>query len=406
MARSLALLAALLLSPARPASAGEFKVGLEVLAESGFAALKGKRVGLITNHTGKDAAGRSNVDLLVAAGVRLEALFAPEHGLDGMAANFQVISSSTLRAGGRDIPVHSLYGGGTAGMRPKPGQLAGLDALVFDIQDVGARFYTYSGLMGMALEEAAGAGVEFVVLDRPNPINGTVVEGPLLRDGFLSRGKIPDLGTSTRHGMTMGELALLHNARVGHPRLTVVRMRGWRRSMWFDRTGFPWTPTSPNMPDLAAATLYPGVACLEFTNLSVGRGTPAPFGWIGAPWLDARALVRRLSRERIPGVAFSVQAWTPAKSAHAGKECRGVRMTVTDREALRSTTLFAHLAAALRDLHPREFELRWLESYYLIGSSRFKELYDAGAPAGEIVRAFEADAREFRAAREPYLLYR
>ena len=411
MRKARALAAALALaaiSGARPlpAPAARVMTGLDVLEAEDFAPLKGKRVGAIVNRTAADAGGRSILELLAAApGVDLVSAFTPEHGL-AAASESSAISSGTIRVGARAIPLYSLYAGGAAGMIPLPYQLAGLDALVFDIQDVGARFYTYPATMAMALEAAKDAGVEFYVLDRPNPIGGDVVEGPLADDlGLVGVEPTAYLPVVTRHGMTVGELALLHNASVKHPRLTVVPMRGWKRAMWYDQTGLPWIPPSPNMPDLAAAALYPGIANLEFSNLSVGRGTPTPFGWIGAPWLDAEGLARTMNASGLAGVTFSAETRTPTKSEYAGVSCRGLRITVTDRLAARPLRVFARLVVALRDRHPKEFNLKWEGSRKLIGLRLFKELYDRGADAGEIERAFDRDAAAFEKSRAPFLLY-
>ncbi|MFI5363080.1 MAG: exo-beta-N-acetylmuramidase NamZ domain-containing protein [Elusimicrobiota bacterium] len=391
-------------APPRPA---RVQTGLDVLEASGFARLKGKRVGVVTNRTGADANGASIVDLLAAApGVTLAAVFTPEHGF-GAASEAAKIASATIRAGGRELPLYSLYGGGAAGMRPQPDQLAGLDALVFDIQDAGARFYTYPATMAMALEAAKEAGIDFVVLDRPNPIGGELVEGPKADDvgltGFEPTSYLPVV---TRHGLTVGELALLHNATVKHPRLTVIKMRGWKRRMWYDETGLPWIAPSPNMPDLAAAGLYPGVASLEFTNLSVGRGTPTPFGWIGAPWLDdAKGLAQVLNASLLEGIEFSAETRTPTKDKYAGQSIPGIRIVVTNRATARPLRAFARLVVALRDRHPQEFDLKWNASRKLIGRKAFKELYDRGADAAEIERLFDQDAAEFEKARAPNLLY-
>jgi uncharacterized protein YbbC (DUF1343 family) len=390
-------------APSRP---GKVLSGLDVLESEGFAPLKGKRVGVITNNTGADARGRKIVDLLAEApGVTLAAVFTPEHGLYA-AAETDKIGNSTLRIGGRTIPLISLYGGGAAGMRPKPADLAGLDALVFDIQDAGARFYTYPATMSMALEAAKEAGVEFMVLDRPDPIGGAIVEGPMADDvGLVGFEPVAYLPVVTRHGMTVGELALLHNATVKHPRLTVVKMRGWKRSMWYDETGLPWIAPSPNMPDLASATLYPGVSNLEFTNLSVGRGTKSPFGWIGAPWLDADGLAKVMNASLLEGVEFSAETRTPTKDKYAGQAIPGLRIVVTDREAARPLKVFARLAVALRDRHPKDFDLKWTSSRKLIGRAAFKDLYDRGADAAEIERLFDLDSAEFEKSRAPFLLY-
>lgn len=393
-------------APTRGSSASGTMSGLDVLVEEGFKSLRGKRVGVITNSTGVDRRGRSVVDLLGnAPGVTLAAIFTPEHGFTA-ASEADRIASDKIRVAGREIPLYSLYSGGLEGMRPKPGQLQGLDVLIFDIQDMGARFYTYLATMAMALEEAKTANVDFMVLDRPNPIRGDVVEGPINDDPTLLRNSIVAyMQVPTRHGMTAGEIARFHNATVGHPHLSVVKMRGWTRSMWFDETGLPWVPPSPNMPDLAAATLYPGIANLEYTNLSVGRGTPTPFGWIGAPWLNAEDLARKMNAAPIEGVEFSAQTYTPAKSVFAGTACPGLRITVTNRDAVRPLQIFAGLAVALRELHPKEFDLKWVDSRKLIGLRSFQELYDQGADAATLRRSFDAGAESFLRAREPFLLY-
>ena len=380
--------------------------GLDVLETQGFKSLKGRRIGVITNNTGADASGHTITQLLAEApGVTLAAVFTPEHGLSG-AIEADKIGNGTLRIGERTIPMISLYGGGAAGMRPKSGDLSGLDVLLFDIQDVGARFYTYDATMAMALEAAKDAGIDFVVLDRPNPIGGTLVEGPLADDvglaGFEPTAYLP---VATRHGMTVGELACLHNATVRYSRLTVVRMRGWKRRMWYDETALPWIPPSPNMPDLAAAALYPGVANLEFTNLSVGRGTKTPFGWIGAPWLDADGLAKVMNAALLEGVKFSAETRTPVKDKYAGRSIPGLSIVVTDREAARPLRVFARLVVALRDRHPRDFDLNWSASRKLIGRREFKDLYDRGAGADEIERLFDRDAAEFERTRAAFLLY-
>ena len=388
-------------APARPA---RVMSGLDVLEAEGFAPLKGKRVGVITNRTGIDARGRSIVDLLAAApGVTLAAVYSSEHGFSATKETAN-IASDRIQAAGRTIPLYSLFVGNV--QRPTPGQLAGIDVLVFDIQDIGARFYTYLATMAMALESAKEAGIEFVVLDRPNPIGGVLVEGPRVDEpGAVGKDPVSYFDVATRHGLTAGEMALLHNATVKHPRLTVVKMRNWKRSMWFDQTGLPWVPPSPNMPDLAAAALYPGVANLEYSNLSVGRGTPAPFGWIGAPWLDANALKERMNQALLEGVDFSAETRTPSKDIYAGQACPGLSIVVTDRDTARPLRVFAELAAALRDLEPNEFKLDWTHTRRLVGRERFFELYTAGATGAEIARLFDADAAEFEKTRAPFLLY-
>lgn len=381
--------------------------GLDVLEAEGFAPLRGKRVGVIANRTAFDAARRPILDLLAdAPGVRLTTVFSPEHGfLTGSEAGAAVArAETTVRES--TVTVVSLYRGGLDGMRPLAQDLKGLDALVFDIQDVGARFYTYPTTMAMALEAAKASGIELFVLDRPDPVGGTAVEGPLPDEpGLLGTSSVAYLPVATRHGMTVGELALLHNATVGHAKLRVVKMRGWKRSLWYDETGLRWIAPSPNMPDLDAAALYPGVANLEFTNLSVGRGTPTPFGWIGAPWLDAVALARVMNAAGLPGVAFSAETRTPSKDKYAGQAVPGLRMTVTDRKAVRPLRVFARLAAALRDRHHGDFDLAWKDSRKLIGLAAFKAWYDSGEPPEALEKLFDAQAAAFARSRAPYLLY-
>lgn len=403
---ALALLAACSGAPRRPPETG-VRTGLDVLVEERFAPLKGKRVGVISNRTGVDRRGRPILELLAAApGVELAAVFSPEHGF---AASVDAdIASDTVRVGGRVLPVYSLYKGGIAGMRPRPEQLRGLDVLVFDIQEVGARFYTYAASMAMALEESKKAGVDFMVLDRPNPIDGETVEGPVLEDLSL-RLVTPTayFPVPVRHGLTLGELARLHNREVGHRGLTVVPMRGWKRSQWYDETGLPWVPPSPNMPDLDAASLYPGIGIFETANLSVGRGTPVPFRWIGAPWMDAEEVVARV-RGQVDGVEFSVQDYTPAKRDkrdYLGELCHGVRITVTDRRVMRPLAVFRHLALALRDVHPGEFKFRWDETKRMTGVEEFRRLWETGAGMDAFVALFDQGPRDFEKVRREVLLY-
>ncbi len=389
----------------RPASASGTMSGLDALVADGFRPLKGKRVGVLTNSTAVDRRGRSIVDLLASAeGVTLTAIFTPEHGYAATSESENVPSGYTNIAG-RDIPLYSLYKGGIKGMRPTPEQLQGLDVLVFDIQDIGARFYTYLATMGMAMEEAKTAGVDFIVLDRPNPIRGDIVEGPLLADANLrfvtptAYYQIP-----IRHGMTAGEVALWHNRTVGHRRLSVVKLRGWKRSQWHDQTGLPWVPPSPNMPNIDAASLYPGIGIFEASNLAVGRGTPIPFRWIGAPWMKAQEIVARL-QGTVEGVEFSVQDFTPSKSVFAGQACRGVKITVTDRDAMRPLVVFRHLALALREENPKEFVWRWDEVKRMVGVDEFRLMWETGASDAAFLGLFDQGPRDFEPSRASVLLY-
>lgn len=388
----------------RSSSSGTMS-GLDVFVSDDFRPLKGKRVGVLTNSTAVDRRGRSIVDLLAAApNVELAAIFTPEHGY-AAASESENIASGRTRVHGKEIPLHSLYSGGIKGMRPKPEQLQGLDVLVFDIQDIGARFYTYLATMAMALEEAKTAGVDFIVLDRPNPIRGDIVEGPILSDASL-RFVTPTayFQVPVRHGLTAGEMALWHNRTVGHPHLTVIALRGWKRDQWHDQTGLPWVPPSPNMPNVEAAALYPGIGIFEASNLAVGRGTPVPFRWIGAPWMKAEEIVSRL-QGTVEGVEFSVQDYTPSKSVFEGQLCRGVRITVTDRDAMRPLAVFRHLALALREHNPKEFEWRWDEVKRMVGVDEFRLLWETGAGDAAFIALFDKGPLDFEASRRSVLLY-
>ena len=393
--------------PGRRAPEGGVRTGLDVLVEEKFSRLKSKRVGVISNRTGVDRRGLPILELIAKArGVTLAAVFSPEHGF--AAAQDTTIASDTVRVAGRVLPVYSLYKGGIAGMRPKPEQLQGLDVLIYDIQDIGARFYTYNATMAMALEESKAAGVTMMVLDRPNPIGGEVVEGPVLED--LELRKVTPTAyfpVPVRPGLTVGEIARLHNKEVGHPDLVVVPLRGWKRSRWADETGLPWVPPSPNMPDLDAASLYPGIGIFESANLSVGRGTPVPFRWIGAPWMDAEKIVARVAGQ-VDGVEFAVQDYTPTKRDkrdYLGELCHGVRITVTDRNVMRPLAVFRHLALALREVHPREFTFRWDETKRMTGVEEFRRLWDTGAGMDAFVALFDKGPQDFEKVRREILLY-
>ncbi len=363
--------------------------GLDVLAAEGFQTLHGKRIGLITNPTGVDHAGRRNIDVMRAGGVDLVALFSPEHGFAGAADQAEVGDATDPSTG---LKVFSLYG---KTLRPTPEMLRGLDALVFDIQDVGARFYTYATTMAYAMEAAAKAGIAFYVLDRPNPITGVHVEGPLLdRDAlsFLSYFPLP-----LRHGMTMGELAKLFNGEnhIG-ANLTVVPMKDWQRGDWFDASDLPWVNPSPNMRSLNAALLYPGVAMLEFSkDYSVGRGTDAPFEQIGADFIRGPELAAYLNRRRIPGVrvyATRLQA------------VEGVRFVITNRDDVDSARLGLEIAAALQKLYPGKMDFE--ANKKLIGSAEVIRALAAGEDPRDIQQKMADGVAAFVKVREKYLIYR
>jgi len=364
--------------------------GIDVLLTDSLHLVRGKRVGLITNQTGVDAAGVPTIDRLARApGVRLVALFAPEHGIRGRAAPGEPVSDSVDAATG--IPIYSLYGASRA---PTAAQLARLDVLVVDLQDVGARPYTYVSTVVLALRAAAAAHRRVVVLDRPDPVGGCVVQGPILDTAFASfMGMLP---VPLRHGLTMGELARFANARllIGAD-LVVVPMRGWRRCDWFDRTGLPWVRPSPNLPDLESVAWYPGTVLFEATNLSVGRGTDAPFRQVGAPWLRADAVVRRM-RARY-GVALEAVRFTPRGSGDGkfeGVEVSGVRLPAADRVHGDPVRVALQLLRTVAALHPGQFRADTL------GLER-----RLGVPLGTAV-AWPGDLGRFLGERAPYLLYR
>jgi uncharacterized protein YbbC (DUF1343 family)/CubicO group peptidase (beta-lactamase class C family) len=370
------------------------RTGLDVLEQNDFKIFQGKRIGLITNQTGVDRLGRRNVDAMRAAGVNVVALFSPEHGLEGV-EDRPNLGDAVDRITG--IKVWSLYG---KTLRPTPEMLRGLDALVFDIQDIGTRFYTYESTMHYALEEAAKAKLPFYVLDRPNPITGTRAEGPMLEPDKLSfTGSFP---LPLRHGMTMGELALLMNAGNGPKAdLHVIEMTGWHREDWFDATGLPWVNPSPNIRNLNEALLYPGIAMLEYsTNYSVGRGTDAPFEQIGADWIRGTDLARRLSELNIPGVRFSPAQFTPGSSNFSGKTITGVRFDVTDREVFSASQLGLAVAATLESLYPKK--IVWDVNRNLIGNSIVIRTLASG---GDPYLAANANLKEFLESRQRFLLY-
>jgi uncharacterized protein YbbC (DUF1343 family) len=378
------------------APASQVRTGIDVLRDEGFARLRGKRIGLVTNASGRARDGTSTVDLLSSApGVTLVALFAPEHGLDAT-GNGKIASGNDARTG---LPVYSLYGDTFA---PSADSLAGLDTLVFDIQDVGTRFFTYGSTMRRAMIAAREHGIGFMVLDRPDPIDGVDVAGPVAipaGGSFVNYHPLP-----VRHGLTVGELATLLNAddHLGVA-LSIVPVQGWRRESYADETGLPWTNPSPNLRSVAEALLYPGVGLLEATNLSVGRGTDAPFERVGAPWIDGATLVGALAGESLPGVAFSPEAFTPQTDRYAGQSCGGVRLVVSDRRRFEPVRTGLAIARALRRLYPRAWEFAKVDRL-LVHPDTMKAL-DSGAPLDAVVDTYRAELAAFMTKRDKYLLY-
>ncbi len=378
---------------------GQVRTGLDVWEEEGFRALQGKRVGLITNQTGIDREGRRNVDRMLAAGVQVSALYSPEHGFAGKEDREGIGNTTDPKTG---IKVWSLFA--DKNRRLTPEMLRGIDALVFDIQDIGARFYTYVSTMAYAMEEAAKAKIPYYVLDRPNPITGVHVEPPVLdRDKVSFVGYFP---LPLRHGMTMGELATLFNAenKIG-AELAVVRMKGWERGDWFDSTGLPWINPSPNIRSLTAALLYPGVALLEYSpNYSVGRGTDAPFEMIGADFIRGPELAAYLNQRWIPGVRFYPVRFQPFESHLAGTEIEGVRITVTNREPFDSARLGLEIAAAIAKLYPGKISPELNRN--LIGNEETLRALATGEDPESVRRQQQDALQTFLQLREKYLLYR
>src|SRR5579863_5580428 len=384
---------------------GEVRAGIDVLEAHGFDLIQGtagkKKIGLLTNQTGVDSQGHRTIDVLAQApGVSLDAIFSPEHGVTGSLDTTDIGDSKDAATG---VPVYSVYGGTDAARRPSVDVLKTLDAVVVDIQDAGVRFYTYETTLGYFLEGAAKAGIEIIVLDRPNPITGSFVQGPIPDPGHESFTNYDSL--PVRHGMTMGELAKLFNSERGiNARLQVVPLEGWMRGDWYDSTGLAWVNPSPNLRSLTEATLYPGVALVEGTNVSVGRGTDTPFELLGAPWINAGALAQYLNARNISGVRFVPVSFTPNASTYAGQKCQGINIILIERNAFDAPALGVELASALHKLYPEQFHMeRMIE--LLVNQST----YDAIAK-GEDPRRIAEDWREalekFQQVRQKYLIYK
>ncbi len=365
----------------------------------------GKRVGIVTNHTAYDRAGRHIVEVFrVVPGVEVTAIFGPEHGIYGLAeAGIKVADEKDDRFG---IPVYSLYG---TTAKPTAEMLKDVDVLVFDIQDIGARFYTYIYTMAYAMEAAAENNKPFVVLDRPNPINGVAVQGNILEKDFATFvGLYP---IPVRHGMTIGELAGMFNGRGWlrngiRANLTVVGMKDWKRSMWYDRTGLKFIKPSPNMPNLKTATVYPGLCLLEGTNISEGRGTNKPFLQFGAPWIDSRRLVDELNRLNLRGIRFKPVSFTPTSSKHKGQLCRGAGIIITDRDRLESYSAGIQIVNALYKMYPDQFEWRQQHFDRLCGTASIRNAIIGGKSVDELKTGWQDKLGAFLKIRKRYLLYR
>ena len=405
MARCLAILFLLL---ATPSFAGVIP-GIDILTKRNFDLLQGKRVGLITNNTGRSLNGTSSIDLLAAApNLRLAALFSPEHGIRG---DSDVKLSSTID-GRTGLPIYSLYG---KSCRPTAEMMSGIEVLVFDIQDIGARFYTYIGTLYHALQAAKQQGIPLVVLDRPNPLGGLSVEGVVPDTGEISRRIAADTTgcrsltvthpIPTRHGLTIGELARLINTEAGiNANLQVVPMEGWQRGMLWQDTALPWVNPSPNMKDPVAALLYPAFGALEATNLSVARGTDRPFHSYGAPWLDPAAVLQKLPN--LPGLRFSATSFTPTAAGHPylGKVCNGIEVTITNLKVANLPLAGLHLVRAIQQAHPKQYHAA-RGFHGMLGDNRAWRLLQEGTMPEQIVSRWQQGVSAFKAVRERYLLY-
>ena len=409
-----------------PAAAVRVKPGVEVFLEKHLDLVKGKRVGLITNPTGTDAELRSTIDLFRAnPAIDLVALYGPEHGVRGNAQAGEYVPfyyDETFK-----LPVFSLYG---QSFKPEPGMLKnideymrthdtqaagkvaegarvqGVDVLVFDIQDAGARIYTYIATMATAMQAAAEAGIDFIVLDRPDPLNGLDMEGAILEypkfSSFIGLYPVP-----LRFGMTIGELARLFNDKFLSPkaRLTVIPMEGWTRAMWYDQTGLPWVIPSPNLPTLDSATVYPGLVALEGTNLSEGRGTTRPFELFGAPWIDGNALAAKLNALGLPGVRFREAWFTPSFSKFAGELCGGCQLHVTDRASFRSVAAVLHIVRTVREMYPDKFAFHAEYFDKVMGTDSVRKALEAGTGVAAVTAGFQPGLDAFASLRQAYLLY-
>ncbi|WP_430791318.1 exo-beta-N-acetylmuramidase NamZ family protein [Virgibacillus flavescens] len=385
----------------------KFKLGVEVLLEEQKDLLEGKRVGLITNPTGVDQELNSIVDLLHNdPDINVTALYGPEHGVRGSAQAGEYVDYYIDETTG--LPVYSLYG---ETRKPTPEMLENVDVLVFDIQDVGTRFYTYIYTMAYAMEAAQENDIEFVVLDRPNPLSGERVDGPVLDPEFASFiGKYP---IPLRHGMTVGELAKFFNTEfnIGAD-LTVVEMNNWKRDMYYDDTPLEFVIPSPNMPTFSTALVYPGAALIEGTNVSEGRGTTKPFELIGAPFINSTELAATLNELNLPGVMFRAASFTPAFSKHSGTLSHGVQIHVTDKEAFQPIEMGLHLVKSIHDLYPEDFAFRAENSAgisffdNLVGNSWIREAINNGDSVESMKAQWQDELNEFKEVREGYLLYK
>jgi len=409
----------------------EVKLGIDVFLEKHLDLVQGKRVGLITNPTGISSRLESSVDLFYKnQNINLVSLYGPEHGVRGNAQAGEYVPfymDTRYDIPEYSIPVFSLYGQSLkpakgmfknideymrsfdmkdVGKVPEHSMIESIDVLVFDIQDVGTRIYTYVATMAYCMEACSEIDVDFIVLDRPNPISGIALEGPVLEfpeySSFVGLYPVP-----VRHGMTAGELASFFNDNFLKKKvnLTVIPMEGWKREMWYDETNLPWVIPSPNMPTLATATVYPGQVLLEGTNVSEGRGTTKPFELFGAPWIDGLKLIEELNRLNLPGVKFREAWFTPTFSKFKGELCGGAQIHVVDRTSYKSFDTSLFIIKAIMNIYPESFTFH--EEYFdkIMGTSRIREALEKGVAVEDIIKGYERELRDFSQLRKPYLLY-
>jgi len=374
--------------------------GIEVLLSEQLPLVRGRRVGLITNHSGVDRKLRHDIDLLVSApGVKLMALFSPEHGIRGATqAGEKVRSAIDARTG---VPIHSLYGDTR---RPTAEMLSDVDVLLYDIQDIGSRFYTYISTLGECMQAAAERRIPFIVLDRPNPLGGELIEGPVLDLTF--RSFVGAFAIPIRYGLTPGELAgwIKSNLKLDLE-LSIVKMKHWTRAQWYEETNLIWVPPSPNIPTMASALVYPGMCLIEGTNLSEGRGTTTPFEIVGAPWVDGIKLAERLSALALPGVLFRPVAFTPTLSKFSGESCQGVQLHVADHKLFRPLAIALALVADIRRNYSEQFQFKSAYFDRLAGTDTVRKAIERDEPLADIVLTWQKDLKEFEIARKKCLLY-
>ena len=387
------------------------RTGADILVNSALAKIQGKRIGILTNHTGQLSDGRHIMDAVIHSGAaQVMALFGPEHGFRGDTPDGKTVGDN--RDSRYDVPVYSLYG---KTHKPTKEMLSDMDLLIIDIQDIGARFYTFISTVALALEGAAEHNVSVLLLDRPNPIRGMTFDGPVRHESqksFVGWMPIPIM-----HGMTMGELAQMWNEEGQlqngvKARLEVLPMAGWMRSMWYDETGLQWIPPSPNMPTMKTAVLYPGMCLFEGTTISEGRGTENPFELIGAPWLNTETVMDVMSHRHLPGVTLSAQQFTPTEipgrastPKYEGNECSGILVTVSDRNVFEPIRFALTLLAAIKQYHPEQMELRGRRFDILSGSSAIRKSIEAGTPPDAIREDWKPGLDAFARVREKYLMY-